>query len=117
VDEIWGCRVSRQGGTSVVALRGEVDMNVEDELTGILLAELQRPGIEAVQVDLGEVTFVDSSAINVLTRAYNVSVEHGRRFHLIRAGRAPLKILEMTGLMPFLALDVDQQGCPGGAGR
>jgi anti-sigma B factor antagonist len=112
VDDIWSCQVSRHGTTSVVALRGEVDMNVEDELAAILGTELQRPGIEAVQVDLGAVTFVDSSAINVLTRAYNVSVENGRRFHLVRAGRAPMKILEMTGLMPFLALDPDAEEAP-----
>jgi stage II sporulation protein AA (anti-sigma F factor antagonist) len=105
MDDIWAYRVSRGGDTSVVTLSGEVDMNAEDELADVLLGEIRRPGTRTVQVDLEGVEFLDSSAINVLVRAYNEACETGRRLRVAGAHQTPLKVLEMTGLMPLLALD------------
>ena len=105
MDDIWAYRVDRQGDTSVVVLSGEVDMSAEDELAAVLLAEVQRPGTAGVQVDLDAVEFLDSSAINVLVRVFHAAREAGREFHLLRAHETPLKVLEMTGLMPLLAVD------------
>ncbi|MEU8231843.1 STAS domain-containing protein [Actinoplanes sp. NPDC048967] len=93
---------------SLVILSGEVDMSAEDELAEILLAEVALPGISCVQIDLDAVEFLDSSAINVLVRVFNAAHEAGRELHLVRAHQTPLKVLEMTGLMPLLA--------PGGGG-
>jgi anti-anti-sigma factor len=103
MDDIWAYRVSRQGDTSVIALSGEVDMTAEDELAEVLLAELRRPAVTTVQVDLDRVEFLDSSAINVLVQVHNEAREGGRHLHLVRAHRTPLKVLEMTGLLPLLA--------------
>ncbi|GAA3907231.1 STAS domain-containing protein [Actinoplanes auranticolor] len=103
MDDIWAYRVSRQGEMSLVVLSGEVDMSAEDELAAVLLAEMSRPGISCVQIDLDAVEFLDSSAINVLVRAFNAAREAGRELHIVRAHQTPLKVLEMTGLMPLLA--------------
>ena len=97
MDDIWAYRVSRGGDTSVVTLSGEVDMNAEDELADVLLGEIRRPGTRTVQVDLEGVEFLDSSAINVLVRAYNEACETGRRLRVAGAHQTPLKVLEMTG--------------------
>jgi anti-sigma B factor antagonist len=105
MDDIWTYRVDRRGDTAVVVLAGEVDMSAEDELADVLFAEVRRPGTATVQVDLGGVEFLDSSAINVLVRVYNEAREAGRNLHLLRAHETPLKVLEMTGLMPLLAPD------------
>jgi anti-anti-sigma factor len=105
MDDIWAYRVSRRDDTSVVALSGEVDMSAEDELAEVLLTELRRPGTADLRIDLEGVTFLDSSAINVLVQVFNAARESGRHLHLVRARRSPLKVLEMTGLMPLLALD------------
>ena len=103
MDDIWAYRVSRQGDTSVIALSGEVDMTAEDELAEVLLAELRRAAVTPVPVDLDEVDFLDSSAINVLVQVHNEAREAGRHLYLVRAHRTPLKVLEMTGLLPLLA--------------
>jgi anti-anti-sigma factor len=105
VDELWAYRLSRRGDTAVVALSGEVDMNAEDELAAVLLAEMRRPGTAAVQVDLHGVEFLDSSAINVLVRTYNAAQEAGRALHVVRAHGTALKVLQLTGLMPLLAVE------------
>ena len=104
MDDIWAYRVSRAGDTSVVTLSGEVDMNAENELADVLLGEIRRPGTRAVHIDLERVEFLDSSAINVLVRAYNEACAAGRQLLLSGAHQTPLKVLEMTGLMPLLAL-------------
>jgi anti-anti-sigma factor len=110
MDDIWAYRVSRRGDTSVVALSGEVDMSAEEKLADVLLAELHRPETADLRIDLAEVTFLDSSAINVLVQVFNAARESGRELHLVRARRSPLKVLEMTGLMPLLAPeDGDEQ--------
>ena len=103
--DIWAYRVSRQGGLTLVALSGEVDMSAEDRLADVLLAELGRADTVELRIDLGGVTFLDSSAINVLVRVFNAAREAGRELHLVRARRSPLKVLEMTGLMPLLAVE------------
>ncbi|MFI7547741.1 STAS domain-containing protein [Actinoplanes sp. NPDC049599] len=103
--DIWAYRVSRQGDISLVALSGEVDMSAEEELADVLLAELRRPGTAVLRVDLDAVTFLDSSAINVLVQVFNTARESGRHLHIVRAHRTPLMVLEMTGLMPLLAPD------------
>ena len=103
--DIWAYRVSRQGGLTLVALSGEVDMSAEDRLADVLLAELGRADTTELRIDLGGVTFLDSSAINVLVRVFNAAREAGRELHLVRARRSPLKVLEMTGLMPLLAVE------------
>ena len=103
MDDIWAYRVSRQGDTSVIALSGEVDMTAEDELAEVLLTELRRPAVATLQVDLDKVEFLDSSAINVLVQVHNEARETDRHLHLVRAHRTPLKVLEMTGLLPLLA--------------
>ncbi|GAA3346324.1 hypothetical protein GCM10020358_56870 [Amorphoplanes nipponensis] len=114
MDDIWTYRVSRRGDTSVVALSGEVDMNVEEELAGVLLAEIERPGATAVLIDLAGVTFLDSSTINVLVRVYNAARGSGRLLRLAGARPTQLKVLEMTGLMPLLALGGGAEGEEGG---
>jgi anti-sigma B factor antagonist len=101
--DIWAYRVSRQGDASLVVLSGEVDMSAEDQLAEVLLAELRRPGTAVLRIDLDAVTFLDSSAINVLVQVFNAARELGRDLHLVRAHRTPLKVLEMTGLLPLLA--------------
>jgi len=103
MDDIWAYRVSRQGEMSLVTLSGEVDMSAEDELAEVLLAEVSRSGTSCVEIDLDAVEFLDSSAINVLVRVFNAARETGRELHLVRAHQTPLKVLEMTGLMPLLA--------------
>ena len=117
MDDIWAYRVSRRGDTSVVALSGEVDMSAEAELADVLLAELRRPETADLRVDLSGVTFLDSSAINVLVQVFNAARESGRHLHLVRAHRTPLKVLEMTGLMPMLALDDGDEEPAGPAGQ
>jgi len=113
MEDIWAHRVSRRGDTSVVALSGEVDMNAEVRLAEVLLAELQHPGTAELRIDLHEVTFLDSSAINVLVQVFNAARESDRQLHLVRAHRTPLKVLEMTGLMPLLALKESDEGVSG----
>ncbi len=88
-------------------------MTAEQELADILLAELRRPGTAVLRIDLDAVTFLDSSAINVLVQVFNAARESGRHLHVVRAHRTPLKVLEMTGLLPLLAPeDDDQPGRP-----
>lgn len=59
------------GGASIVALGGELDLSTIPRMEGPLLEQLrQRP---AVLVDLSTLTFIDSSGIGILIQAFRTA--------------------------------------------
>ncbi|MET7437364.1 STAS domain-containing protein [Streptomyces sp. NPDC004082] len=61
--------VREAGRSTVIAVRGEVDLDNAGQLDeAITSAALARPG--AVVLDLSEVTFADSTTVNVVLRCY-----------------------------------------------
>ncbi|MFL6129113.1 MAG: STAS domain-containing protein [Mycobacteriales bacterium] len=77
-------------------LTGEVDFTsagpVQATLTGMVL-----PGGGTVLVDLGRVTFIDSSGLGVLVQAHRISQERDTRL-LVVASPPVRKLLRLTAL-------------------
>jgi anti-anti-sigma factor len=83
---------SDDGETAVLALIGEIDLAVCEELRREL-AGLTSP---RVVIDLGETIFIDSLTIGTLL----VAARHeGRTLTLRDACGAPLKALELSGVL------------------
>ena len=81
----------------IVTVKGEADLHTVPELDRALHGVLGRGGT-ATAVDLGEVTFIDSTALGVL-------LHHQRRFRgrggdlvIVTADRRVLRTFEVTGL-------------------
>jgi anti-sigma B factor antagonist len=88
--------VERQGNACVVKLGGELDLynaqQVRDALTEAAAAAPQR-----VVVDLGEVEFIDSTALGVLIEA-RTRLNNRRAFLLAAPGLETRRALEISGL-------------------
>ncbi|MFE7762495.1 STAS domain-containing protein [Streptomyces sp. NPDC057438] len=86
----------------VVTVRGEIDHDVKDLFDEALLAGGDAATPPRIVVDLGGVTFMDSSGINVLVAA-NRRVSGGRGWLRIAAAQEPvLRVLQLVGVDTFI---------------
>ncbi|HKY57165.1 MAG TPA: STAS domain-containing protein [Aeromicrobium sp.] len=85
-----------RGTVGVLRVAGEIDMASADELRDRLLACLER--FESVEVDLGGVTFIDSSGLAALVRLRTESEMVGKAVALVKVSPAMARLLELTGL-------------------
>jgi anti-sigma B factor antagonist len=88
--------VERRNGDLVVRLAGEIDLYNAAEV-GAALQEAGESGPERVVVDLGEVDFVDSTALGTLVEARKQLAS--ARLVLAAPGRHVRRALEVAGLL------------------
>ncbi|MFI5496093.1 STAS domain-containing protein [Actinoplanes sp. NPDC051859] len=101
---MWRHSVDRCDGRATVALTGELDVSVRDDLRALLLSEITRTGTKRVEADLSGVTFMDSSAIGSLVTAHSVAYDHGNQFLVANASHRVRRVLEITGLFEVLTV-------------
>jgi anti-sigma B factor antagonist len=88
---------------AVVTLRGEHDLTTRAAIDNALT----RAGDEShVLVDLSECTFIDSTVIGALVRAFQSFGERGRRLELTIPpdAKAIQRVAKVAGLTTFLAI-------------
>ena len=94
--------VERDGRTVIVRLQGELDLyNAPDVRSALLAACADEP--ERVVVDLGDVEFVDSTALGVFVEA-RTKLTDGRAFMLAAPGLETRRALEVSGLDRHFAI-------------
>jgi anti-sigma B factor antagonist len=91
---------STRAERTVVALAGECDLSVCDELTTALLGAVGE-GREVV-VDMGELSFLDSSGVHGLVTAYHAAKREGVPLHVVNAGGVVADVLDLTGVAELL---------------
>ena len=89
-------------GAITVRLSGEIDVANATALTDALEA-VSEPGRRLV-LDMAEVSFIDSSGINVLLRAASWTGDRHGGLTVNRASANVLKILEILGLTDHFGL-------------
>lgn len=94
-------RTSADAGRVIVALTGQCDLTVRDELTATLLAAVD--GGRPVFVDLAGVDFMDSSGIHSLVAAHHAAKEAGSRVYLVNAAGGVAALLDLTGVAALLS--------------
>jgi anti-anti-sigma factor len=79
-------------------LSGEVDLSVAPGLrdSGIEMARSVAPG--RLEIDLGEVTFIDSSGLGALISLRNAARQCGATLILIRVSPAVSRFFELAGV-------------------
>ena len=87
----------RSGGTTRIAFRGELDMSCCDVLERKLTQALDADG-ERIVLDLRELAFLDSTGLRVILKARTEAHQLGKQFELLRPGRHPRRVLELSGL-------------------
>ncbi|WP_433307116.1 STAS domain-containing protein [Actinoplanes sp. CA-030573] len=99
----FAATTSEEPGGVRVALAGDCDLAVRDELIATLLAAVDRS--TAVVVDLGAVDFLDSSGVHGLVAAHRAAAERGGRLYLENPSGSVAAVLDLTGVAALLARD------------
>jgi anti-anti-sigma factor len=84
----------------VVALTGECDLSVREALASVLLDAVGRASL--VEVDLGGLTFMDSSGIHGLVTAHHAAQERGGRLYVRHANGVVAEVLALTEVADLL---------------
>ena len=93
-------RVADEGGEPVVRISGELDLSNVDEMRRVIDPIVEESPARLI-FELGELQFMDSSAITVFLQA----AARVGRVELRNAGATVRRIVEATGLTDILHLD------------
>jgi anti-anti-sigma factor len=99
------------GGNAVrFALSGELDITSASELEQVVKARLVAEAPATLVVDLGDLTFVDSTGLRAIVAVVDACKEHGCDLAILPGTRAVQRLFELTGLidvLPFRAAEPD----------
>jgi anti-sigma B factor antagonist len=103
-DAQYRCDVSFLGEHAVIAVMGELDLASAPELLREVQGTLALP-LNAVAVDLSEVSFMDSSGIHTLLVAKSSAEERGIDFCIVSPSRQGRYVIDVAGLTAHFGLD------------
>ncbi len=92
----------------VVAVAGEVDLAKHQEFLGALETAVKKAGVDVpkrVVVDLSQTTFLDSGGIRALIDGRQAADGAGVEFVVTGVSGMVHTVLEVTGVLTFLAQD------------
>jgi anti-sigma B factor antagonist len=90
-------------GYACLAISGEIDMSNCDRLHTLLVAILDEPGLERVELDLAALTFIDSRGVGVLVSAQRRAQARQIEFGVVNAHGLVLRVLQVLGVDKMLA--------------
>jgi anti-anti-sigma factor len=96
--------VAQRPGRYSVTGHGEVDMATVGTLVDTIATVLEQECPRHVDVNLAEVTFMDSSGINSLVKCRTAAVEAGCGFSVSRPQPIVHRLLAVTGLLEVFGL-------------
>lgn len=92
-------------GRTLIAASGEIDVSCASELRDAIDAALASDAT-MVEVDLGEVPYIDSTGIGVLVGAAHRASETGTALQVSNLQRNVRRVLDMLGITQELGADV-----------
>jgi anti-sigma B factor antagonist len=104
-DEIpFACTVHRSGGTSEIALAGELDLATRSTLDEATATALHPGPVETLVIDFTGVTFADSTTVTWLLRTDRRVQAGGGRLVAVAAPGPVRELLRMTGVDEYLTV-------------
>src|SRR5690625_4116101 len=94
---------------SIVEVSGEIDVYTADRLKEKLLPLTEEKG-NLVQVDLQNISYMDSTGLGVFISAYKSTKAHGSTLELINARDRVLRLFIITGLHEIINLRLEDKG-------
>lgn len=93
-----------QGRRLRVVVSGEVDVSNAEELRAKIDAGFADEAVEQIEVDLAEVSYIDSTGIGVLVGSAHRAPDAGRAFEVLNPQANVLRILGLLGVDEVLGL-------------
>ena len=106
----YGISIQHLDGDWVVAFRGELDITAVDELWSCI-EEVRGCGGPLI-IDLAETSFVDSSGLNVLIKAYRAQGQTAQGVILKSPSEAVKQTMALAGLTDVFQIE---EGAPHGS--
>lgn len=104
VPSAFGVRFEAVGSQMVVRLSGEADFEVRDLLVDAIDAAAQASP-EGIAVDLGELTFIDSSGLHALVVGRDRCLGRGTAMAVAGPSAPVRRVFELCGLSSLLGLE------------
>jgi anti-sigma B factor antagonist len=102
-EDVFTVELRRDGPTSVVYVRGEVDIAVAEQLWGVLEDGFVAGG--RLVIDLKDTTFMDASGLNVLARAYHHAGRLKEAIVLRQPSPMLLRTLKVAGMEELVTIE------------
>src|SRR6476619_7173647 len=98
-----------EGRSSLVKIRGDLDLQVVDQVTEALSGiESERP--ELLVIDLSRLSFMDSTGMGVVAAAHVRAMKAGRRFAIVRPPAVVRQAFDRTRLDEVITVADDLAG-------
>jgi anti-sigma B factor antagonist len=101
--------VSPDGSEATMRVAGELDMTTADQLTSEF-GKLLQNGCGCLQIDLSEVSFLDSSGIKALLLCWQESSEVGKEFRVVGARPMARRVMSVSGVGAVLGCEESTVG-------
>lgn len=97
-------RIAKDDAGPVVRLRvtGELDLDTAGQLADVVRDAVAGPGFERLEIDLGAVSFLDSSGLRVLVTGRTNAHSHGGTFAAVNVPPNIRRTMDITGLAEVL---------------
>lgn len=102
LDAAFDVVVEPEPGLARVRVTGEVDVSTSARVQEAIEQAVTLEGVQRVIVDLGAVTFLDSSGMTALVIGRRRAQDNGVALMVDHAGRQVRRVLEIAGLLAFL---------------
>lgn len=94
--------VRTEGGATIVALKGEIDLDNSPQVRSILLESVGEK--RGVLVEMSSVSYIDSSGIASLVEAFQSARRGSTPFALVAVSDAAMRVLELARLDRVFAI-------------
>lgn len=95
--------IQKEENRTIVILSGEIDVYTAGRLKEQLLPLTNEEG-STIQVDLGQITFLDSTGLGVFISAYKSAQKNNCNLEFIRLRDRVLRLFQVTGLHEIMNL-------------
>ncbi|MBB6348158.1 STAS domain-containing protein [Nonomuraea muscovyensis] len=90
--------VETMAGHTRVRLQGEIDIATAEAFASALDNAVEHPAVSSLELDLGDVSFIDCSGLRVLVAVRQAMEDKGGTVSLIRRSSAVDRLLSAAGL-------------------
>jgi anti-sigma B factor antagonist len=96
------------GGSCTLFLSGEADLANAPDIVELGTASLGEPGTSLLTVDLGALSFIDSTAIGALITLHNLAMASGKQLVLAHVPPRVRQVLLIAGLDHVFTIDGEE---------